>query len=153
NIPEIESFVRVERGSNVVKKGTATYNQDFLYVDDNFFSVFSFPLLSGDPKNVFPNLNSIVLIDETAKKYFGTTDAIGKTIEIQMADKFTPFLVAAVAKKSPQNSSIKFDMLVPMKLREKINPDDNWLNFFMSTFLVLNPKANLTEVLAKMKLT
>src|SRR6516162_8546348 len=39
SIPEIESFVRVERGSNVVKKGTETYNQDFLYVDDNFFSV------------------------------------------------------------------------------------------------------------------
>jgi putative ABC transport system permease protein len=151
SIPEIESFVRVERGSNVVKKGTETYNQDFLYVDDNFFSVFSFPLLRGDPKNVFPSLNSIVLSDETAKKYFGTTDVIGKTLELQTADKFTPFLVSAVAKKSPQNSSIKFDMLVPMKFREKINPDNSWLNFFMSTFLVLSPKASPADVARKMK--
>jgi len=150
DIPEIEDFVRVEHSSFIVKKGKETFNQDVLFVDDNFFSVFSFPLIYGSPKKVLPDLNSIVLSDETAKKYFGATDVIGKTLELEMNGKFEPFTVSGVSKRSPQNSTIKFSMLLPMKFREKIDPDKSWLNMFISTFMVLNPKADPKIVSAKM---
>src|SRR6266487_968985 len=156
NIPEIEDFVRVQGSTFVVKKGKETFNQEVLFVDDNFFSVFSFPLINGNPKKVLSNLNSMVLSDEVAKKYFpqdaahGTTDVIGKTLELQMNDKFKPFVISGVAKRSPQNSSIKFNVLLPMKFREKIDPDNSWLNMFISTFLVLNPNADPKAVSAKM---
>ncbi len=150
NIPEIEDFVRVEKSTYVVRKDKETFNQDVLFVDDNFFSVFSFPLVNGNPKKVLSDINSMVLSDETAKKYFGTTDVIGKTLELQMNDKFEPFVISGVAKRSPQNSTIKFDALLSMKFREKIDPDNSWLNMFISTFLVLNPKADPKAVSAKM---
>lgn len=149
DIPEIEDFVRVVSGTHVIRKGSETFNQEILFVDDNFFSVFSFPLSSGDPKKVLSNMNSIVLTDEAAIKYFGSTNVVGKTLELQF-DKFEPFVISGIAKRSPQNSSIKFSMLVPMKFKEKLNPDDHWLNFFISTFLVLNPKAHPNVVLSKM---
>ena len=149
-IPEIEDFVRVEKSSFVVRKDKETFNQEILFTDDNFFSVFSFPLINGNPKKVLSDLNSMVLSDEAAKKYFGTTDVIGKTLELQVNDKFEPFVISGVAKRSPQNSTIKFNALLPMKFREKMDPDNSWLNMFVSTFLVLNPKADPKAVLAKM---
>jgi len=59
NIPEIEDFVRVEAANYVVRKGKEIFYQQALFVDDNFFSVFSFPLISGDPKKVLSGMNSI----------------------------------------------------------------------------------------------
>ncbi len=149
DIPEIGDFVRVVSGTHVIRKGSETFNQEIFFVDDNFFSVFSFPLVNGDPKKVLSNMNSMVLTEDAATKYFGTTNVIGKTLELQF-DKFEPFIISGIAKRSPQNSSIKFSMLVPMKFKEKLNPDDHWLNFFISTFLVLNPKADPKVVLSKM---
>jgi len=149
-IPEVEDFVRVEKGTFVVRRGKETFNQDFLFTDDNFFSVFSFPLINGNANNVLSNINSIVLSDETAKKYFGSTDVVGKTLELQVNDKFEPFVITGIAKRSPQNSTIKFSALLSMKFREKIDPDNSWLNMFVSTFLVLNSKADPKAVAAKM---
>ena len=50
NIPGIVSFVRVQSGAEDIKTGTEIQLQDLLYVDSGFFSVFTFPLLSGNPK-------------------------------------------------------------------------------------------------------
>jgi len=152
-VPGVDEYVRVATTSHVLKLNNTTFNQDVLYVDDNFFSVFSFPLLKGDPKKVLTNLNSIVVTDETAKKYFGTTDVIGKTLELQAGDNFQPFIITGIAKKSPQNSTIKFSALLPFKFREKINPDHYWINFFLSTFVVLHPGADEKSVLANITKT
>ena len=149
DIPEIEEVVRVVKGDQVIKLGSQTFNQPIMFADDNFFSVFTFPLKDGDPKKVLTDLHSVVISEDAAKKYFGTTHVIGKTLEIQF-EKFEPFTVTGLAKRSPQNSSIQFDMMLPMKFKEKLNPDDHWLNFFISTFLVLNPKASPATVVSKM---
>jgi putative ABC transport system permease protein len=150
DIPEINEFVRVSKDEHVIKVDDKIFNQPVIFADDNFFSVFSFPLISGDPKKVLTNLNSMVVSDEIAKKYFGTTEVVGKTIELKIGQKFEPFIISGVAKRSPQNSSVKFDMMLPMKFQEKIDPDDHWLNFFISTFLVINPKADPSVVVNKM---
>ncbi len=65
---------------------------------------------------------------------------------------FTPYLVSAVAKKTPQNSSIKFDMLLPFKIPpgEAIDNED-WFNFFLNTFVVLNPNSNVQRVESQMQ--
>jgi putative ABC transport system permease protein len=84
-----------------------------------------------------------------ASKFFGTTRAAGKILELQIKGKFEPFIITGVAKNPPQNSSIKFEALLPMKFQEKINPDDHWLNFFISTFFVLNPGTDPGIVLNK----
>ncbi|HSZ85165.1 MAG TPA: ABC transporter permease [Puia sp.] len=150
DIPEINECVRISNDEYVIKVGDKIFNQPIIFADDNFFSVFSFPLINGDPKKVLTNLNSMVVSDEIAKKYFGTTEVIGKTMELKISQKFEPFIISGVAKRSPQNSSIKFDVMLPMKFQEKIDPDDHWLNFFISSFVVLNPKADPSVVLNKM---
>src|SRR5439155_26018737 len=60
--------------------------------------------------------------------------------------------VNTVAKKSAQNSSIKFQILMPLKVsKQDAENNENWFNFFMNTFVVLQPGANIKTVEAKMK--
>ncbi len=147
NIPGIKSFVRVQSGSEDMKKGTEIQTQDLLYVDSSFFSVFTFPLLSGNPKSCLTEPHSIVLTENAAKKQFGTIDALGKTVMVKEDSTFVPYKVTAIAKNCPQNSSIQFSTLLPFKESEKDAQDnDNWYNFFLNTFVVLEPKANLETV-------
>lgn len=159
-IPEITDFVRVHGYMIPVKVGTEIFLEEALFADDNFFSVFSFPLKAGNKKDVLKNIHSVVLSEKMAKKFFGTTDAMGKTIELQKpVDHDAPgeavfenYIVTGIVPESPQNSSIKIDMLFSMKRTERENGGDtNWLNFFLNTFVVLNPNAGINTVEAKMQ--
>src|SRR5260221_12690830 len=51
NIPELQSFVRIQSQQRDIRKGTDVSSHDLLMVDSNFFSMFSFPLIEGNPKN------------------------------------------------------------------------------------------------------
>lgn len=149
-IPEIEACVRVQDNNYIVKKGNETFYEDALWVDDNFFSVFSFTLIKGNPKTVLSDIHSIVLTEEMAEKYFGKTDPIGKILSIEIHDNFEDFVVTGIAKKSPQNSSIKFKILLSFNYHEAKSRDEHWLNLGYPTYFVLNPKANIKAVEAKM---
>jgi putative ABC transport system permease protein len=145
-IPEIEDFTRIKDNSFIIKKGKDTFNEPALYVDNNFFSIFSFSLLEGNPATALRQINSVVLTEETANKYFGTTDVLGKALQLEVNGSFESFIVTGLAEKAPQNSTIKFGMLLPFEHYKKNNLDDQWLNFFLNTFVVLHPKADIQAV-------
>ena len=127
NVPGIKSFVRVQGGSEDIKKGTDVQSQSLLYVDSNFFSVFTFSLLSGNYKTCLAEPHSIVLSEDAAKKYFAATDAVGKVLMVKEDTSFVPYKVTAVAKRCPQNSSLQFDALLPFKVSDADAKDThNW---------------------------
>ncbi|MDB5086985.1 MAG: FtsX-like permease family protein [Mucilaginibacter sp.] len=145
-LPEVQDFVRIYGTDYTIKRDNEVFDQAALYVDSNFFSVFTFPMLYGTPQNALNDPHSIVLSEEIAEKYFGKGDPVGKTLDLKVHNKFQPFTVTAVTKKSPQNSSVKIKMLLPQKLR---NMDNQWLNFFQNTFLVIKPGTDLRQLNAK----
>jgi len=152
NIPEIKKFVRIQQGNENIKLGSEINSQEILYVDSSFFDVFSFPVISGDPHTCLQNPPSVVISEDEAKKHFGSTDAIGKIIMLKDDSVFVPHKVTAVTKRCPQNSSIKFDMLLPIKeSKEDASNSENWFNIFLNTFVVLNPYANIKSVDMKMQ--
>ena len=148
NVPGIKSFVRVQDGVEDIKMGTEVESQSLLYVDSSFFSIFTFPLLEGNYKTCLTEPHSIVLSEDAAKKYFATTDAVGKVLKVKEDTTFVPYKVTAVAKRCPQNSSLQFDVLLPFKESvEDANNTANWFfGSFLNTFVVLNDKANLRTV-------
>ena len=152
NVPGIKTFVRVQSGYEDIKTGTEVKSQDLLKVDSSFFSVFSFPLLSGDPKTCLEEPHSVVISEDVAKKQFGTTDAMGKIIMLKDDSAFIPYKVTAVSKKCPQNSSIKFEMLVPINMPAADGANsENWFNFFLNTFVVLEPTVNVPALETKIQ--
>jgi putative ABC transport system permease protein len=145
SIPEVEEFVRVQGEQYNIKKGTEIFTQDALKVDSSFFTVFpSFKFAEGNAATALTNANSVVLSEEVAEKYFGHASALGKTISIDYDGGFKDFMVSAVVKTSPQNSSIKIKMLMPNHIDK--NGDDQWINFYLNTFLLLNKNANIKKV-------
>lgn len=147
NVPGIEKFVRIQEGTEDIRTGTEVQPQQLLYVDSSFFNVFTFPLIHGNPKTCLKDPYSVVISEREAIKRFGTTDALGKTILLKTDSTFTPYSVSAIAKNNPQNSSIQFDMLLPFKESEAdaLN-NENWFNFFLNTFVVLSPNAEIASV-------
>ena len=150
-IPEIKEIVRAQSNSFVIKKGGDLLNENVLFADNNFFTVFSMPLLSGDAKTVLSDIHSIVLSEKMAEKYFDTKEAVGKTMELKIGDQFEPFVVSGVAKNCPQNSTVQFEMVLPFAFQEARGwTDKEWLGFYMNTFVLLQDRANYQLVVPKM---
>ena len=143
----------MQGGTEDIKNGTGVQEQGgVLHVDSNFFSVLTFPLLSGSPTTCLTEPHSIVLSEDAAKKYFATTDAVGKVMMVKEDTSFVPYKVTAVAKRCPQNSSIQFEALLPFKVSDADAKDThNWFNSFLTTFVVLDDKANLQTVEKQMQ--
>jgi putative ABC transport system permease protein len=127
-------------------------NEEIMVVDPEFFKVFTFPLSSGNEKEVFTHPYSIVISRNMAAKYFGEDDPIGKTI-VKNDGKI--FSVTGLLEDVPENSHLKFDFLVSFQTLELIRGEsllsDNWLNNGYRTYVVLNENANLREFDAKLK--
>ncbi len=114
-IPEVVSAVRIE---NLNEEFLFSYKDkkfkesNFAFVDSNFFSVFDFKLLEGNKAKPFTDIQSVILTASVAKKYFGTTDPMGKVLSTDQGN----FTVSGVMEDFPDNSSIKRDILLPMAL-------------------------------------
>ena len=81
--PEIAAITRYRPDDMVVRYKENAYTEtDFLTVDPSFFKIFSFPFLQGNPSNSLSDLNSIVIRDIMAKKYFGNENPIGKVLNL-----------------------------------------------------------------------
>src|SRR5580765_4933806 len=60
-IPEVKQYVRVNGVAVTVKQKNDVFTENPLFVDDNFFSVFTFPLLEGNKKTALTDLHSVVV--------------------------------------------------------------------------------------------
>ena len=108
SFPEVESYVRTLKYPRVIAYKDQVFDEkNFLYADSAFFSVFSFPLLQGDPNKVLDAPDKLVVTQSTAKKYFGTHDPIGQTVKVGVRD----FTVSGIVADVPDNSQLQFDFV------------------------------------------
>src|SRR4051812_2424561 len=83
-VPEVEDACRIGENWAV---SIFEYNNDKhtewhnCFADASFFSMFTYPLVKGNPQKPFSDAHSIVLSETTAKTFFGTNDAIGKVLK------------------------------------------------------------------------
>jgi putative ABC transport system permease protein len=125
--------------------------QNVAFADPSLFNIFDFPLVEGNAAKPFANDNSVVITKKTAQKYFGTDDAIGKVI---VADGRENFTVSGVIDDFPLNSSINFDMIMPMSYQAKtqvnggmdINTDFN--DYRYQTYFKVKPGTSLKKLSA-----
>jgi len=150
--PEVQQFVRVNGVMITVKKNNEVFTENPLFVDDNFLSVFTFPLLQGSTNTALKDPHSVVLSKEMAKKYFGTTDVMGEVMKLKLDNEFENFTVTGVAENSPQNSTLKAGMLIPYKYYEEYNDNIGWFGGSLNTFLLLSPQADIAAVQNKMQI-
>ena len=145
-VPEIVSFTRIFKLPNVIfqEETNIFHEENGIVVDPQFFTIFNFPLIEGNPETALSAPSNVIITETLAKKYFGNNDPINKTINI---DGKNASVVTGVIKDIPKNSHLKFDFVLPFCLLEAIMPSDvnNWGAFNYTTYLQLAPGANIAE--------
>jgi len=111
--PEVRQISRFYQMFWLMKHGDKIYEERGALVDDDFLSMFTFPLIQGTPETVFASRDSIVLTERAAGKFFGTQDPIGKSL---LVNNSAELIVTGVLKDVPLNSHLQFDFLASMRL-------------------------------------
>jgi putative ABC transport system permease protein len=116
NFPEVAAYNRLNfGGTELVRVGEQVYQEkEVVMADDNFFQLFSFPLLKGDARTALASNYNVVLSASVAKKYFGDRDPIGQTISLA-SDSGRLYRISGVAADAPANSSLRFGLVFPIK--------------------------------------
>ncbi len=147
--PEIERTIRLDGQTGTVRSERTLDNERITFADAPFFEVFSFPLLRGDASTVLSDDHSAVLSRRLALKYFGDKDPVGRTLTVSFGDNAMDFIVSGVAADAPRNSTITFDMLVPVRnLPGAAYPDILTAlgDFSYRVFIKLRPDADRVSV-------
>src|SRR5258705_2593882 len=107
DFPEINNFVRILKSEKAVigQPGKQKfYENDLLYADSTFFDIFSFGLSKGNSKQALEKPNSIILTRQTAEKYFGNEDPIGKTLEVASFVGLVTVQITGIIVEGPSTS-------------------------------------------------
>ncbi|PIB30793.1 ABC transporter permease [Maribacter sp. 4U21] len=124
-IPEIEDYVKVaQSGDVIVDKGNETLKIDkVFYSSESFFDIFSYPLLSGDKSTIFNEPRTAALSETTARKVFGSTDVVGKTIEFNGNIEYR---VTGIYRDMPSNTQLQPNILLSyITFRERVLADND----------------------------
>ena len=150
--PEVQAFTRVAKMEGLMTakqpNGSLTsFNEKSVYsADPSFFQLFTFPMLKGSTDAV-KEPNTVVITEQTAKKYFPNQDAIGKTINIQEQASGTNITatVTGVCRDVPANSQLQFDFVFSSDAKA-----GNWSYPDSYTYLLLSPQTNPKTFEAKL---
>ena len=149
--PEIQQCTRlfdiVGNGSFLIKIADKVFEEKrVLAADSNFFTVFTAPLLQGDAATALQKINTAVITESTAKKYFGSAaNAIGKSFE---SDGAAHYIITGVCKDWPENAHFIFDVLVS-SVSFAFTTEPNYTGFSAHTYLLLNKQASPEVLEAK----
>jgi putative ABC transport system permease protein len=163
-IPEVRSATRLSQQNITMIAGDKQFSETVAVVDPNFLQVVQLPLVSGDPRTVLSQRDSIVISQRIARKYFGDADPVGKTLsagrgncgqDMVCANTLVSLKITGVMRDLPHNTQIDADILMPLlSLADHSDPDQtkNWLsNNRTYGYLTLAPGAAPAQVLAKLK--
>lgn len=151
-IPEIECVARLFPGWGnkfYVRNGDKKFIEENVYhADSSIFSVFTIRFLKGNAKIAMDNPHAIILTESMAKKYFGNSDPIGKTLEV---DDWAPCLVTGVVRGIPGNAHFSFDFLVPLKRFLDERAMTIWFLQSFYTYIKLRPGSDIIAVDKKIR--
>jgi ABC-type antimicrobial peptide transport system permease subunit len=85
-------------------------------VDNDFFSMFSFPIVAGDKVAPLGDLGKVVLSESTTTALFGKESPVGKMVQVKLNGQWKDLMVSAVIADQPQNSSIRYSVLARIEI-------------------------------------
>ena len=142
--PEVLNYARFYRTESLVKYGfedgdEAIKERDILYAQSSFFDLFSFPLTMGLADSSILALDHAVITEETARRYFGDDNPMGKVLKI---DGSQDYVITGVVKSIPGNSHFTFDIVLSYEnllQQNRRNWDDSFWGEDVYTYVHLAP--------------
>ncbi|MCE7995368.1 MAG: FtsX-like permease family protein [Roseivirga sp.] len=148
--PEVERFTRVSNEDFLFELGDGKIlERGGIQVDEHFFEMFSFPIVKGSVVSFKEKLNTLILTEHLAEKYFPKEDPTGRTIKLDGEE----FIVSAVIQDVPKNSHLDFNYIMNFQDFLADNPDNanNWGSNRLYTYVQLSSATNLENINEKIK--
>ena len=152
NFPEIDKISRIYFSSDdlITYESNKFYEEEIIFADEDFFDIFSYVTLQGDPNKFLKKENSIILTRKMADKYFGIDNPIGKILNY---NNKIDFEVTGVIENVPINSHFTFDMVATYKTLADL-PEGNYLDqwgatFGSYTYVMLHPETDIDRFISK----
>lgn len=154
NFPEVESAIQYIRRTHLVGRGEKRINEPVAVIGNDFLRVFDFDLITGDRQNPFASKSSVIISMEYAKKYFEDDDPIGQALPIQINDEIRDFIVSAVFRDIPKESSIQFDIAMTDEMCRDLYSErafTAWFNIVPELYVLLKEGEQVATIEAKMQ--
>lgn len=153
DFPEIEQAVRLIPLNNKVLEIPGTNERTYetvIAADSNLFSMFSFPLLAGNPETALVEPRTLVLTESMAKKYFNRTNVVGETL--YFPEDSLSFKITGVMADYPKNTHLKFDLIVSFETLKTIHFNlESWWMYAFASYLELKPGVDVEALGEKIK--
>ena len=146
--PEVKASAIVDQTHLGVKTGGNVYKQKVFFTEPAFFEIFSFEMKDGISEKYLTGTNDVIITESLAYKCFGSAETIGKFLSILINGIYKDFIVTAVIRDFPQNSSLKCDLLLNIDNLYKEVKNEWGNNQRKGLFLLLKDK-NFTSELEK----
>jgi putative ABC transport system permease protein len=145
-ILDVETSVRLwSRNDVLVANEDQKFTEEVYYADASYFSVFTHPLIEGDPRTALAEPNTIVLTRTASTKLFGAESPVGKTVSLNDDD----YLVTGLAEDIPHNADIHFHYLASLVSR-KDSRNQMWFSNNYFTYLVAADGASVAGIESKL---
>jgi putative ABC transport system permease protein len=150
NFQEVEEVVRINNITAQLTIDEKTFSEDITIAGPALLKIFDFKLVEGDSHTALSNQNDLLLTEDAATKFFGTSEAVGRTLSIQLADQFEVFTVKGVIENPPSNSSIQFSVVISdlnyPKLYDERLLNSAWFNVTPETYVLLRDHADASRL-------
>ena len=148
-IQEVEQAIRVTRGYEALfQHGDHYIKETGYYADEDFFKLFTFPIIAGNNQKPLPDLKSIAISQALAEKLFQNENPIGKTVQLDRTQLFT---VTSVFENPPLHSSMQFSYVIPFEVFLKENAWlEGWNNNSIYTYAKIKEGASVLNVNTKL---
>ena len=162
-IPEVTAATRMARDAITITVGNRQFFEAVEVVDPNFLQVIQLPLVSGDPATVLAQPESLVLSEDTARKFFGDMNPLGQTVTVARPNcdesdtacrgGTVALKVTGVLRNLPTNSQLVADVLMPntsVADPKSQRSKQDWLSADYYSYVILAPGAGPQAVIAKL---
>ncbi|WP_300439100.1 ABC transporter permease [Christiangramia sp.] len=147
-VPGVKKISRYTSGGPAVRYNDKTFRISAVWVDPDFFDMFTFPVIQGKSENPLSEKTSMALTEETAARLFGDENPLGKTLELQQNGEQVPVTVTAVLENYPASSSIGFEAVFNFKnLPNRVYADniDRWDKHNHNVYLQLDNSISIEQ--------
>ncbi|MFC1725633.1 ABC transporter permease, partial [candidate division KSB1 bacterium] len=129
--PEIEYYSGFHIGTTTLRNEGELFEERYTHFYPDFFKMFSFKMLQGSTESLLGSGDNIILTRSAAVRYFGSENALGKTLELGFGRFTGEFTVAGICEDVPSNSTIKFDLILSALRPESLNNWDYGVNIYV----------------------
>ncbi|MGD9347022.1 MAG: ABC transporter permease, partial [Candidatus Aminicenantes bacterium] len=142
----VSTFTRLIERTGLIKHADDKFDErNIFYADKDFFRIFSFEFVEGDPTSALKEPGSIVLTQEMAEKIFGKKPVLGETLNLNADGDLK---VTGVVKNVPRNSHFHFNYLVSINTLKESRARilDSWFGINGWSYLLLGKNADAETI-------